>query len=259
MKNSERLATRTTVTPREEFMFETLKFYLRVIRNMRIWRKAFPTFNTMIFVYPREIVEDLGIIAERYKTDKGGINIDGTSIHGYTDFYRIFFESRKNEIRNVLEFGIGSNDSEVPSNMGKQGIPGASLRMWREYFPKAQITGLDIDPKTMLQENRISTAIVNQLKRESIADFLANENKLYDLIIEDGLHTLDSILNSFEECLKCLHPSGYFIVEDLDSELVKGIQAWVEHRGDVEGFFVAFRESTGRTRGGYLFVARRTN
>ncbi len=50
---------------------------------------------------------------------------------------------------------------------------GASLRMWRDYFPNAQIVGADIDPKYMFADERISKVVVDQLKPESINAFVA--------------------------------------------------------------------------------------
>lgn len=227
------------------------------MKNTYMWKKTFPDFNSMVLHYPSGLARNLGALAQKNVTDKGGTNIDGTPIHGYTDFYQVFFEARKNDIKKVLEFGIGSRDLDIPSNMGAQAIPGASLRMWREFFPKAHITGVDIDPKTMLREERITTAVVDQLSRESIAGFLSKEGQLWDLIIEDGLHSRESIINCLEESIDYLEPNGYMIVEDLDNELINEIQSWVASQGKLEGFFVAFREPKGRTRGGYLFVARR--
>ena len=37
--------------------------------------------------------------------------------------------------------------------MGKQGKPGASLRTWREFFPNAQVIGIDIDKKSIDTDN----------------------------------------------------------------------------------------------------------
>ncbi len=59
----------------------------------------------MVLHYPSGLVRNLGALAEKNVTDKGGTNIDGTHIHGYTDFYQVFLR-RKNDIKKVLEFGF---------------------------------------------------------------------------------------------------------------------------------------------------------
>ena len=65
-----------------------------------------------------------------YGSDKGGKN----NHHNYSDFYsEIFFHKRK-EIKTLLEIGIGTNNTNLDSNMGNEGVPSASLRAWRDYF-----------------------------------------------------------------------------------------------------------------------------
>ena len=48
-----------------------------------------------------------------------------------------YFHSKyqRNAVENILEVGIGTNFLDVPSTMGEDAIPGASLRMWRDFFP----------------------------------------------------------------------------------------------------------------------------
>ena len=57
---------------------------------------------------------------------------------------------------NIFEVGLGTNNVDVPSNMGKDGKPGASLRAWRDYFPNA-----DIDTRILFKEDKIQTFYTN--------------------------------------------------------------------------------------------------
>ena len=43
------------------------------------------------------------------------------------------------------------------------GKPGASLRVWRDYFPNAIIYGADIDKDILFAEERIKTFYIDQL------------------------------------------------------------------------------------------------
>ena len=45
----------------------------------------------------------------------------------------------------LIECGLGTNNINFKSSMGINGKPGASLRMWRDFFPSARIIGVDID------------------------------------------------------------------------------------------------------------------
>ena len=55
----------------------------------------------------------------------------------------------------VLELGIGGYARE------RQG--GASLKMWKWFFPRAQIVGVDIEDKSFVDEPRIR--VVSRARR----------------------------------------------------------------------------------------------
>ena len=76
--------------------------------------------------------------------------------------------------------------------MGTYGKPGASLRMWRDYFYNANIYGADIDKGILFNEDRINTYFVDQLDSETIKSMWNNIGlKDFDIIIDDGLHEVD--------------------------------------------------------------------
>jgi len=79
--------------------------------------------------------------------------------HTYTPYYYQLFKDRRQTVRKVLEVGIGS-----PSTMKhvKGYKIGASLFMWREFFPKAQIYGVDILQETIFEADRIKTFLLNE-------------------------------------------------------------------------------------------------
>ena len=54
--------------------------------------------------------------------------------HNYGYFYNFFLPATIGSVQNVLEIGIGTNNLDVPSTMGQYGVPGASLRAWREVL-----------------------------------------------------------------------------------------------------------------------------
>ena len=120
-----------------------------------------------------------------YGSDKGGKN----NHHNYADFYSEIFFHRRNEIKSFLEIGLGTNNVNIPSNMGIDGVPLASLRAWRDYFKNAQIYGADIDKSILTNEERIKTFFVDQTNPESIKKLFNSIGDLkFDIILEDGLH-----------------------------------------------------------------------
>jgi hypothetical protein len=65
-------------------------------------------------------------------SDKAGFV--GQGKHNYTPLYHKMFKSFKCESFNLFELGIGTKDLNLLSNMGDEGVPGASLYGWRNYF-----------------------------------------------------------------------------------------------------------------------------
>lgn len=157
-------------------------------------------------------------IMTKYGSDKGN------GYHIYTILYYDMFNNIKNDGLNIFELGLGTNNIDVPSNMGSSGIPGASLRGWREFFVNSNIYGADIDSRILFNEDRIMTFYCDQLNSDDINKMWDNEvlnNLLFDVIIDDGLHTFESNLNFLENSLHKLNNDGVYICEDLSLNTVE--------------------------------------
>lgn len=158
-----------------------------------------------------EDITEIGKIFKANKSDKSGPN------HRYDLIYQSIFDDLKNkQLINILEIGIGTNNSDVVSHMGINGRPGASLYAYREFFPRANIFGADIDKRILFESERIQTAYVDQLKPETFKRM----HKVFgdpdlDLFIEDGLHSVSASLNSLNYAISVTKKNGYIILEDL--------------------------------------------
>merc|ERR1712224_877967 len=117
----------------------------------------------------------------------------------------------------ILEVGMGTNDTHITSHMGAAGTPGASLRAWKEYLPKAHIFGADFDPKIMMKEQRIETHVVDQLEYASFEKLHEDLGKRsFDVIIDDAIHTNVGNLNTIAFGLNgACKPNGWIVVEDI--------------------------------------------
>ena len=158
----------------------------------------------------------LGSFFEAEGSDKGSNS--GQSRHNYHLIYEILFQKSRDSIQNVLEVGIGTTDPTIPSSMGKVGIPGASLRAFSRYFHNATIYGLDIDPTTMISEDRINTFVCDQTSMESLNSIQAKfiqQGIAFDLIIDDGLHTFDAFKKTYQSLHQLLNKNAFYIVEDV--------------------------------------------
>jgi hypothetical protein len=168
--------------------------------------------DSIDFTLPTDLCRIMGQV----KSDKGSEAVH-LSNHNYTHYYsRLFAPLRDSKIR-IFELGIGTNNLDIPSNMGPTGTPGASLYGWRQYFPKARIFGADIDRRILFSSERIQTFYCDQLDPQSIeALWRAPElNAPFDIIIEDGLHTVEANICFFENSIHKLKKGGIYVIEDV--------------------------------------------
>ena len=191
-----------------------MKIFRNFFRNLKYKYK----FNgvkknlDITYVLNGKTNQDLKILMDNYGSDKGGKNNE----HNFAQYYSQIFHNQKDKIENFLEIGLGTNDINMPSNMGKDGKPLASLRAWRDYFKNANIYGADIDRNILNDENRIKTFYVDQTNPASIKD-LFNQigNKRFDIILEDGLHEFNANICFFENAINFLKTDGVYIIEDV--------------------------------------------
>jgi len=151
-------------------------------------------------------------LMDYYGSDKGGKN----NHHNFTDYYSEIFYSKRQSVKNFLEVGLGTNNENIPSNMGRSGKPLASIRAWRDYFTNAQIFGADIDHKILKNETRITTHYVDQTDPVSIKkmyDYFGVDK--FDVILEDGLHEFSANIIFFENSIDYLDEKGTYIIEDI--------------------------------------------
>lgn len=133
--------------------------------------------------------------------------------HSYTPFYNTLLKSRKLTIKKVFEIGIGNFET-----MGKWNpnyIDGASLKMWKDFFPNAQIYGMDILPGAMIKEDRIETYTGNQDSQEDLDRILENTGKDIDLVIDDGSHRYYHQVFTCTHLMSVLKSDVLYIIEDV--------------------------------------------
>ena len=132
---------------------------------------------------PTTLCEIMG----RNKSDKGHINIT-KSWHNYTTFYYSIFQSLRDKNLRLFELGLGTNNRNIPSNMGENGRPGASLYGWHEFFPNSDIFGADIDSDILFNTTKIKTFYCDQRNPEIIKKCGMNLNykKILILLLKMG-------------------------------------------------------------------------
>ncbi len=137
-------------------------------------------------------LDELGI---KYNTDKASLyNYNNNTIkgHDYLRYYELFLKELKKEKFSMVELGC---------------FTGASLKMWKEYYSKAEIIGVDLNPNLKrLEEERIhficSDAVAEDLP-EKLKEF-----KNIKCIIDDCSHAWGDQRRSFEMLFPILNGGG---------------------------------------------------
>lgn len=156
---------------------------------------------------------------------------DKSTSHNYATLYYRLFNDIRNQPLNVFEVGLGTNNTSIPSNMGPGGIPGASLRGWREFFPNAQIYGADIDSGCLFQEERIKTYFTDQQDPTTIQEMWCNPDLAgieIDILLDDGLHNYNANRCFFENSFHKVRKGGIYILEDIYHTYEENVHRWFE-------------------------------
>jgi len=138
--------------------------------------------------------------------------------HTYTPYYYELLKDRKYTVKKVLEMGVGNN-AMVAIARDYLKCPnaqiGASLKMWRDFFPNAQIFGADWCPESIIQDERLSTYFADLNKEEDILKLLDKTGVDLDLIIDDAGHKVGQQYLLATTILPRLTSKNYiYIIED---------------------------------------------
>ncbi|RJF82131.1 class I SAM-dependent methyltransferase [Azospirillum cavernae] len=140
-------------------------------------------------------------LANKHKASK--------SSHDYLRRYEAHLGSKRNSIQRVLEIGLRAPHQEKT---------GASIHMWRDYFPNATIYGCDINPDCLdLMSERVVVEIFNSADPSAARRFVEQHGGDFDLIIDDGSHWYKDQINTFLNFFPLLKNGGLYVVEDMIS------------------------------------------
>ena len=137
-------------------------------------------------------------IIEESRTDK-------VSHHGYHRFYPWFLAHFRNKEINLLEIGIDRTES---------------LKLWKGYFDKLNLHGLDIDEKKF-QDEEVTLHRVDQSNDVELDSFVKNIGINFDIILDDGSHVPDHQMLTIKKLWHLLKPGGVYIIEDIETSYWK--------------------------------------
>jgi len=120
----------------------------------------------------------------------------------YFDVYDRYFSRFRNKKITIVEIGV---------------YQGGSLQMWRNYFGKeAIIWGIDIDPRCKSLEEENTHILIGSQEDPLFLRSIIDKIGVIDILIDDGGHTQNQQIITFEELYKQVNPDGgIFLCEDV--------------------------------------------
>lgn len=120
--------------------------------------------------------------------------------HTYTIFYNQFFKNKRKSVKKILEIGIGG---------------GGSLRMWQDFFPKAEVYGIDYRPELLINEGRIKSFLFDQRRKEHLIKLIQEIGSDIDIVIDDGSHRSRDQAFTLITLMRLLKEDVIYIIEDV--------------------------------------------
>lgn len=143
----------------------------------------------------RPALRDLDV----YGSDKG-------TSHSYIDVYEELLGPIRDSAERVMEIGVDR---------------GGSVRMWHEYFDKAEVVGVDVvkhpDVDRLFEGRKGISFLLADAYDDRVPRKIMEEFGYFDVIVDDGPHTFASLKFAAREYSKLLKPGGLLVLEDVQS------------------------------------------
>ncbi|GAA3861874.1 class I SAM-dependent methyltransferase [Saccharothrix violaceirubra] len=157
---------------------------------------------------------DLAELCRAYGTDKWG------GVHWFADVYERHLREFRDVPLRVLEIGVGG--------YAHPSYGGESLRVWKRYFHRGLVFGVDVFDKSGVDEPRIVTAVVDQSDPDALVA-LDERYGPFDIVIDDGSHVNAHVRTALDVLFPRLRPGGLYVIEDLWTSYCAG------YGGDEDG------------------------
>jgi hypothetical protein len=100
---------------------------------------------------------------------------------------------------------------------------GGSVELWRDYFgDAARIYGIDNNPEAKQQEDLITKVFIGDQRDRAFLRSVVQEIGSPDVVFDDGGHTANEQITTFEELYPVLSDKGLYFVEDTHTSLWRG-------------------------------------
>ncbi len=144
--------------------------------------------------------ESMDALALRHGTDKG------SQRHDFARVYDSFLSQWREQPVRVVELGV---------------YEGASLRMWRDYFPRGEVYGVDISPGAMKYAGDRMHVYIGDQKSPEVLDRVLADSGPIDLVVDDGSHRYTEQQGTLTYLWPHLKPGGVYIMEDIHTSYIE--------------------------------------
>jgi hypothetical protein len=129
---------------------------------------------------------------------------DKNTTHSYLPLYQQLLAGKKETAKNVLEVGI---------------LAGGSIKLWRDFFTNANVYALDIinDVWDGIKNNEkiILYTSTDAYNEQFFSDKFLNQNIKFDFMLDDGPHSLESMVQFVRLYSQIIADDGILIIEDV--------------------------------------------
>ena len=196
-------------------------FLLHAALNMDpVRRNVVASANMMKFAKHAATSKANPEAASTFLTLARNLGVDKVMAHSYHHAYAKYLEPIRMNKLNFLEIGLGCGMADPRNPTVGAGL---SMKLWTQFLPNTK--------QWMFEFNRVCA---EQLARpvlgdhlivgdqSSIADLTGAINKIgvFDIVIDDGGHSMDQQLISLQVLFPAVRPGGYYFVEDLETSFL---------------------------------------
>ena len=146
----------------------------------------------------------LCLLGSKFGTNKSSINLEGPR-SSFTGLYTLILSNIRNKKINFAEIGVEKN---------------SSIKMWRDFFPKAKIFAFDNDNKKLVlaKKKKVYQTYYNKMDVKNSKDIKAKLGKIkgkIDVLLDDSTHEFEDQIRIIKNSYKFLKKDGIIIIEDI--------------------------------------------
>lgn len=143
----------------------------------------------------------------------------------YFEIYEKYFSKYKGQEVHMLEIGISH---------------GGSIQLWKKYFgEKLKLYSIDINPECKKFEDEQTTIFIGSQSDTVFLDDVLSKIPKLDIVLDDGGHTMQQQIVSFEKLYLNVKEGGVYLVEDTHTSY------WHEFHGGLKtaGSFIEYSKN----------------